>query len=188
MVLNNFFDKFIFTSQLKFKEYNFFVMDIPFAIVPTESLLGVCALDDPAINKAWYYACKSSTLQTLLPKFQAGATKGKFLELSQTFFSASGWGLFKNIQIDDTNRRATVVVSHSPWAKLLQGKVTHPICHFTRAIIGAVFSQYFGTNVEAVETECLALHPGDCTFVVKPLSEFDFTKEETQRQLSLSNF
>lgn len=185
MVLNNFFDKFIFTSQLKFKDYNFYVLDIPFVIVPVDMLQGFSAMDSPDINKAVYYAFKSSTQKMLIPKFKAGATKPKFLELSQAFFTASGWGLIHNIEIDEVNHRAIVSVSHSPIAKALQGKVQHPVDHYTRAVLAAIFSEYFETQVDAVENECLALHPGDCSFVIKPLNEFDFTKDETQRQLSL---
>ncbi len=186
MVLNNFFDKFIFTSQLRFKDSNFYVLDIPFVIVPVDILVGFSELDDPIINRAVYYAYKSSSSKRLIPKFQAGATRQKFLDLSQAFFGASGWGLSKNIQIDEVNHRAVVVVSHSPLAKCVQGHVTRPVDHYTRAILAAIYSAYFDSPVECVETECSALRPGDCTFVLKPLSEFDFTKEETQRQLSLT--
>ncbi len=186
MVLNNFFDKFIFTSQLKFKDYNFYVLDIPFVIVPVDMLLGFSEMDEPTINKAVYYAFKKSTQQRLIPKFKAGATKIKFLELAQAFFAASGWGLSKNVEIDEVNHRAIIVVSHSPLANAMQGKVKHPADHYMRAVLAAIFSEYFETQVECVESECMALHPGDCTFILKPLAEFDFTKEETQRQLSLS--
>ena len=185
MVLNNFLDRFIFTSQLKFKDYNFFVLDIPFMIVPTDILLGFSELDEPLVNKAVYYAYKKSARVRLLPKFLAGAAKPKFLELAQAFFAASGWGLPRNVQIDEVNHRAVVVVSHSPLAKSAQGKVKHPVDHCLRAVLAAIFSEYFSMDVECVETECTALHPGDCTFVLKPLNEFDFTLEETQRQLSL---
>lgn len=187
MVLNNFFDKFIFTSQLKFKEYNFFVLDIPFVIAPVDLLVGMAELDDPIVNKAIYYAGKKSARQRLIPKFSAGATKPKFLELAQAFFAASGWGLSQNVQADEANHRAVVVVSHSPFASALQGKAKHPVDHAMRAILASVFSEYFSTDVECVETECRALHPGDCTFIVKPLNEFDFSLEETQRQLSLNS-
>jgi predicted hydrocarbon binding protein len=186
MVLNNFFDKFIFTSQLKFKDYNFFVLDIPFVIVPVDILLGLSEFDDPAVNKAVYYAFKKSTQKQLIPKFKVGATKPKFLELAQTFFAASGWGMHRNVEVDEVNHRAIVVVSNSPLGKAMQGKVKHPIDHYMRAVLAAIFSEYFETSVECVESECLALHPGDCSFILKPLTEFDFTKEETQRQLSLN--
>ncbi|MDP2666352.1 MAG: 4-vinyl reductase [Candidatus Diapherotrites archaeon] len=187
MILNNFFDKFIFTSQLKFKDYNFTVLDIPFVIVPTEVLIGFSEFDDPTINKAIYYAFKKSSQKNLFPKFKVGATKTKFLDLVETFFAASGWGLPTNIQVDETNHRAVVVVSHSPLAKHLQGRVKNPVDHYYRAILAAAFSEYFGSNVECVESDCRALHPGDCTFLLKPLKEFDFTKEVTQRQLSLES-
>ncbi|MFH0969997.1 MAG: 4-vinyl reductase [Candidatus Diapherotrites archaeon] len=187
MVLNNFFDKFIFTSQLKFKDYNFYVLDIPFVIVPVDMLLGFAELDEPLINKAVYYAFKKSTRQKLIPKFKAGTTKPKFLELAQAFFMASGWGLMKNVEVDEVNHRAIVVLSFSPLANAVQGKVKHPSDHYTRAILAAIFSEYFETNVECVESECHALRPGDCTFILKPLKEFDFTKEQTQRQLSLNS-
>lgn len=186
MVLNNFFDKFIFTSQLRFKDNNFFVLDIPFVIVPVDILLGFSELDDPTINKAVYYAYKKSALKQLIPKFQAGATRQKFLDLSQAFFGASGWGISKTVQLDEANKRAVVVVTHSPLARILQGKTTHPCDHYTRAILAAIYSAYFETSVECVESECASLRPGDCTFILKPLNEFDFTKEETQRQLSLN--
>ncbi len=186
MVLNNFLDRFIVTSQLKFKEYNFFLMDIPFVIVPSEILLGLGESDIPEVNKAVYYSFKSSARKYLIPKLAAGTTKEKFLELAQAFFAGAGWGLMKNIEIDIPNKRAIVVLSYSPLAKALIGKASHPVDHYTRAIIAAIFCEYFSSDVEAVENSCRAQTSTDCTFVLKPLNEFDFTKEETQRQLSLN--
>ena len=185
MVLNNFFDKFIFTSQLKFKDYNFFVLDIPFVIQPVETLLRLFQLDDATVNKAIYYSVKKSTQESLIPKFKAGATKPKFLNLAQAFFTASGFGSMQNNQLDETTHRAVIVVSHSPFASALQGKVSHPIDHYLRGVLAAIFSEYFETPVDVVESECHSLKAGDCTFIIKPLTEFDFTKPLTQRQLSL---
>ncbi len=185
MVLNNFLDRFIFTSQLRFKDFNFFLMDIPFVIVPVDILLGLGAMDKPEINKAIYYGFKHSALTNLMPKFKVEGNKQKFLDLSQNFFAASGWGVCKNLELDETNKRALVTLSFSPLARSLQGKVQHPADHYFRGVLAAVFCAYFGENVEVVESNCRALSQTDCTFVVKPLNEFDFSKEETQRQLSL---
>ena len=185
MVLNNFLDRFIFTSQLKFKDFNFFLMDIPFAIVPVDILLGLGMMDKPEMNKAIYYSFKTSTKMNLLPKFKVDVDKHKFLDLAQNFFAASGWGVCKNLQLDEVNHRALITVSYSPLARALQGKVQHPADHYFRGVLAAVFSEFFETDVEAVETNCRAMSQTDCTFVIKPLAEFDFTKEEAQRQLNL---
>jgi hypothetical protein len=185
MVLNNFLDRFIFTSQLKFKDFNFYLMDIPFVIVPVDVLLGLGMMDNPDINKAIYYGFKQSSTKNLMPKFKVDADKHKFLDLAQNFFAASGWGVCKNLEIDETNHRALITLSFSPLARELQGKVKHPADHYFRGVIAAMFSIYFGVEVEALESNCRANSQTDCTFVIKPLPEFDFSKEETQRQLSI---
>lgn len=185
MVLNNFLDRFIFTSQLRYKDFNFYLMDIPFAIVPVDILLGLGMMDKPEMNKSIYYSFKQSTRLNLLPKFKVDVDKQKFLDLTQNFFAASGWGVCKNLQIDETAHHALITLSYSPLARALQGKMQHPADHYFRGVIAAIFSEFFQLDVDAVETNCRAISQTDCTFVIKPLAEFDFTQEETQRQLSL---
>jgi predicted hydrocarbon binding protein len=185
MVLNNFLDKFIFTSQLKFKDYNFQLLDIPFVIVPTDILLGLAERDDPEVNKIIYYTFKQSTSRLLIPKLKFGTTKQKFLQLAQEFFTASGWGLVQIVKMEEEQKMALITVEHSPITKNLKEKAKHPVDHYLRAVLAAIFSEYFETKVDCVESQCAALTPGNCAFIIKPLKDFDFSKEITQRQLSL---
>jgi len=69
-MLNNYFDKFIFTSQLKFRDSNFHLIDIPFLIFPVEilaKLLFSCSDDE---SKEIYYSVKKS-VKEFLPSLKA---------------------------------------------------------------------------------------------------------------------
>lgn len=184
-MLNRFFDKFIFTNQLVFKDYNFFVLNVPFAIVPIDLLLDLASRQNTQMDKTLYYSFKDSTRRRLIPRMALNVDREKFLNFMETFFTASGWGQIMNAEIVESQKHAIVNVSFSPLSRALQGKLGHPCDHFTRGVLAGTFSEYFGVDVEAVETACMGVNAPQCTYVIKPASEFDFSKEETQRQLEL---
>ena len=186
-MLNKFFDKFVFVNQLKFKDYNFSIVDVPFVIVPTDLLASLSLLDNVEFEKKLYYSVKDSFEKQLAPRLRLdfGLEQERFLKFSEVFFTASGFGLLQNIQVDAENKRAIVSVSSSPVAKLLKGKAKRACDHFLRGVLAGIFSSAFKTDVECVERKCLALHEGSCEFVCEPAGKIDFKTKEAQDQLEL---
>ncbi|MFH1224644.1 MAG: 4-vinyl reductase [Candidatus Diapherotrites archaeon] len=184
-MLNTFYDKFIFTGGLKYAHNNFYLMNLPFLIMPLELLSGLAARQDQHLDLEIYYCSKYSTLSGLLKQFDLdfGLHDEKALQVVEEFFTASGWGLIEHLDRDDANKRAIVVVKDSPIAHALHGKVKFPVDHFLRGVFAGLFSQVFKADMECVESKCLALNEESCHFVVKQANEFDFSKKEVRRQL-----
>ena len=186
--MNAFFDKFIFTNSLKYRNNNFFLVNIPFVICPTELLKSLVARNDEELNKDIYYSVKESTRSELLKQFDVdfGLHHGKAIKLVEDFFSASGWGLITNVDVDPENRRAIVVVDNSPFAESLRGHAHMEVNHFMRGVLAGLFSHAFGVDLDCVESECSALRGVSCKFIVQGLEHFDFSKPEFRRQLRVT--
>ena len=186
-MLNPFLDKFIYTSTLKYTHNNFYLAEVPFVLVPTDLLIGICGEEKADFDKMIYYSTKKSVLKRMLKQFDLhfGIQGEKFLYLLDDFFTASGWGEIKIINIDKKNSKALIAVSSSPIATALKGKVKNPVDHMLRAVFSAMFTHYFKTPVECVENKCFAKGDKDCEFVVKKVSEFNFSNKITRRQLKI---
>ncbi|MDP6670278.1 MAG: hypothetical protein QGI60_00485 [archaeon] len=95
-MLNSFYDKFIFTNALKYKHSNFYLLNLPFVIAPSDLFLGMLSLDDD-FSKKLYSSVKQSTKSNLIKKFRLdfGFKGEKLVNFLETYFMASGWGEIK---------------------------------------------------------------------------------------------
>jgi predicted hydrocarbon binding protein len=185
-MLNSFFDKFIFTSTLKYTHNNFYLVEIPFLIAPLESLIGLAGVQDSEFLKRIYLEVKKSTSEKLMKEFGAnfGVEQKKELELVETFFSASGWGLIQNIDVEADGKRAIIVLDNSPFAAALKGKTQFAADTFLRGALAGIFCKIFNEDIDCVEAECAAISGERCKFIIKPKTEFDFNNKVVQEQLS----
>ncbi|HLC92262.1 MAG TPA: 4-vinyl reductase [archaeon] len=185
-MLNSFYDKFIFTSGLQYTHNNFFLLNMPFTIIPIDILVGLAEMDDKDLNIKLYYSVKESVKNAVRKDFQIdfGVQGEKGLDFMQTFFSASGWGKIDRTDLDLEKCHALVSVANSPIAMNCK-KCQTPADTFLRGILAGIFSIYFKKDVECVESNCAALHANQCDFVIKPIEEFDFTKTATRGQLKV---
>lgn len=185
-MLNSFFDKFIFTSTLKYNHANFYLLDIPFLITPVETLIGLCAVQDIEFQKKIYESVKKSTAENLMKEFGTnfGGEKKKQIDLVETFFSASGWGQIQAIDLQPETKRAIIVLDNSPFVSKLKGKTQLSADVFLRGTLAGMFSKIFEDNIDCVEAECAALSGEKCKFIIKPKTEFDFANKIVQDQLS----
>ena len=186
-MLNRFYDKFIFTNALKYKHGNFFLINMPFLIIPTELLVSLSAKDDEELGKEIYYLIKDATRKNLLKQFDLdfGLKGGQAVKFIEEFFSASGWGEIKNIDLNIPKKQAIVQVKNSPIAFPLHGKVKHEADHILRGVFAGLFSKIFKTGVECVELRCAALNRDECEFIIKEQKHFDLKKKQVLRQLAL---
>ena len=149
-MLNPFLDKFIFTNSLKYRNSNFFLLNMPFLIAPTELLIALSSSEDEELNKKLYYIIKEATRTNLLKQFHLdfGIEGEKAIKLFEEFFTASGWGEIKNINLKMQEKKAIVQVKNSPISAPLHGKVKHEADHILRGIFAGLFSHIFKKNVE----------------------------------------
>ncbi|MBN2067734.1 MAG: hypothetical protein JW744_04665, partial [Candidatus Diapherotrites archaeon] len=128
-MLNSFYDKFIFTNALKYKDNNFFLMNLPFFICPNDLLVGLLESNDPEFEKSFYSHVKNSARNNLGPVFGTdfGFKGEKLVGFMERFFAASGWGLIKNVDLDFAGSRAIVKVSNSPFARQLKRGSAMPV-------------------------------------------------------------
>ena len=103
----------------------------------------------------------------------------------EKYFSASGWGLVKHLNINLSKAEALVSVSNNPFTPYLRGKVTKPIDHLHRGIIAGIFSKAFQKDVDCVEVHCSALGHRECEFVVKQQKNFKLESKNVRRQLEI---
>jgi len=162
-------------------------MQMPFSLIPNSLLVSLMVNDNPEINKALYFSVKKETRTTLLNQFGLKTeSPSERLKILQQFFTASGWGEIKNTDIDKKEKRAIVVVANSP-VSTQKGKYKKPVDHLMRGILAGMFSDLFKTNMECIETKCVALNDPSCHFIIKKAEMFDLTKKETADQIKPGN-
>lgn len=185
-MLNSFFDKFIFTSTIKYTHSNFYLVNVPFLILPVDALLGIAAVQDNEFQRKIYSAVKKSTLDNLMKDFgeTLGIDSKKEVDFVETFFTASGWGQIQNIDVQAESKRAIVVLDSSPFVAQLRGKTQISADVFLRGVLAGLFSKSFKEDVDCVEVECAALTGERCKFIIKPKTEFDFMNKVVQEQLT----
>jgi len=188
LLLNSFFDKYIFTGTLKYTHSNFFLVDVPFVIAPTNILIGLSSDDNSEFQKKIYSEVKKGTADYFLQKIvELGIDNQRQLKFVQDFFIGSGWGNIQVIDLNYDSKRAIVVVENSPFSFSLKGKTKVECDVFIRGVFAGLFSKIFNTDIDCVEVECFVLNAERCKFIVKPKSEFDFSNEIVQRQLPLED-
>jgi predicted hydrocarbon binding protein len=183
-MLNRFFDKYIMTSTLKYTHNNFYLMNIPFFIMPVDILISLSSKKDISHHKELYTLFKESTKKNFMPKFNGmGIGDKKELDFLKYFFTASGFGLVEIIDFDEESKRAIVVLNNSPFAAELKGKVDFAVDTLLRGVFAGIFSAILKEDVDCVEVECTALNDNVCKFIVKPKKEFDLEKNIVREQL-----
>ncbi len=187
-MLNTFYDKFIFTNGLRYKNNNFYLMNVPFLMIPNELLVSILAQGNPDLNRDIYYAVKDATQRVLVKQFELDFTNQtqRSIQFVEEYLTASGWGLVSLVQAAAANHRAIVSVNNSPFSLPLLGKAKTAVDHCLRGVFAALFTNAFKAEVECVESECHALKGHGCTFIIQPAEAFDFSNPSTRAQLKVT--
>ena len=185
-MLNQFFDKYIFTNTLKYTHNNFYLVNVPFVISPVDIFLSILKSPDLEFHKKMYLAIKEDTKSNFIKRFsELGITQEKELDFVRAFFIASGWGMIQIIDHDKESKRAIIVLDNSPFAAALNGKTDVPVDTFIKGVLAGLFSQIYDADIDCVESECFALGAKNCKFILKPKTEFDLSKKVVQDQLPI---
>ncbi len=185
VLLNRFYDKFIYANSLKYKHNNFFLVDLPFLMCPAHILSGLLETNNPEFEKKLYIAIRESVAKHLIPSFgtEFGFKGKKMVNFLEQYFTASGWGSIKNVDLDFDAKQAIIMVSNNPIASMIHSKAKAPADHILRGIFSGLFSRVFEEPVDCVETHCCALGESSCEFIIKKQPLFDFSDKRVRRQL-----
>lgn len=77
-----------------------------------------------------------------------------------------GWGYFELVELDPEAGRLVVQVQNSPFAEAY-GAADHSVCHLIRGVLGGLGAGIFDSEVETVETHCIAKGDLSCRFTVQ---------------------
>ena len=184
-LLNRFYDKFIYANSLKYTNNNFFLVDLPFLVCPVHLLSGLLETNDSEFEKKLYIAIRESVAKQFIPALgtEFGLRGKKLVVFLEQYFTASGWGTMKNIDLDFDAKKAIVNVANNPVTNRIHPKAKAPADHILRGVFAGLFSRVFEEPVDCVETHCCALGESDCEFIIKKQSLFDFSDKRVRRQL-----
>ncbi len=160
-------------------------MNLPFAIVPIDLLIGIASVSDELANRKIYYAVKEQVRSSLVSSFHLSGSVERTSRFLTDFFSASGIGGVRLIHLDVENHRAILMMENNPIAAAFEGRAQKPVDHLYRGVFAGVFSHLFRLDVDCVEHQCTAVNHRNCEFILKPVHEFDFAREEPREQLDL---
>jgi predicted hydrocarbon binding protein len=82
----------------------------------------------------------------------------------EIFFTQGGWGKIK-ARADFANKTAVVVIDNCATTRGIKSREVS--CHFVRGYVAGISEILFKTNVECVETRCMAKGDAYCEFRVQ---------------------
>jgi len=83
-----------------------------------------------------------------------------------------GWGKFEIIDYDEAHKRTIIKVLDSAVGTSLVNTTSKPVDHIMRGIMGGMACLIFSSDMDFVETKCIAKGDPYCEFVAKEKSEF----------------
>ncbi len=186
-MLNNFYDKFIFTNGLKFRHNNFFLINLPFLVMPVEMLSVLLSSEDEQFQKKLYSLVKQSVKNNLMKDMalEFGFKGDRLVNFLKDYFSSSGWGTIQVMDMNFSKSEAIVSVSDNPFVPFLASLAKKPVDSIFRGIFAGIFSKAFEKEVECIETHCSAIGAKECEFIIKPLNDFDLGNKATREQLEI---
>ncbi len=103
-------------------------------------------------------------------KVKNGRMKGSFKEdfdAATTAMRIGGWGILKWEGEEGEGKHSGIMTAtDSLVGSYAKGKMDSPSDHILRGLIAGAASVVFGTEIDAVETECIAVGSPACRFVI----------------------
>ncbi|MFQ5942659.1 MAG: V4R domain-containing protein [Anaerolineales bacterium] len=95
-----------------------------------------------------------------------GLTNAEAVDFMCRMGGEIGWGRFRVIELDETERRLVVEVKHSPFAEGYDEPSHNGVCHLTRGVLSGLATGLFGVEVGSSEEQCLAKGDALCRFEI----------------------
>ncbi len=86
-------------------------------------------------------------------------------------YAAGGWGVFKLVEVDFDRGVAVVNAFDNFECTLHRGEGGEPYSQYVRGDLAGLFSEVFGSKVDAVETQCIVQGAPFCRFEIAPAAK-----------------
>jgi len=183
-MLNRFFDKFIFTNNLKFVHNNFYLANEPFIISPLAVFASLMTAKDEEFCRKLYYDVKQNTKEQIKKSSQIEfKNKDELLSFWIEYLSYSGWGHLHVVNSNYKEKQAIVSLVDNPFTAIIKNP-TENADHIMRGMLAAIFSNVFDDDIDCVETKCSLNNEKECHFILKKQDSFDYSKPETRKQIN----
>jgi predicted hydrocarbon binding protein len=100
----------------------------------------------------------------------------------------AGWGIVEIIEDNPLKKIIIFKLKDSAIAKTIlknYGKSKTPVDYSFRGMIAGTFSVLYKTDMDCIETKCLAMGDSICEFVVKEKSKINFKDEKIRQQFDI---
>lgn len=174
-MLNNFYAKFHVTNNLKFKDNQLVLINLPLAIFPVGLFKEIALSEDDEMHRKIYELIKNSC-KDFAGKFKKehGFNDKQIRNFLMDLFTNSGFGKIELVRQDDEKRLYEISVQNNPFAEQVRFKSKKPVDHIMRGILAGVMSVYTEQDIDCVETNCVGVNKNYCTFIAKKRKDFDF--------------
>jgi predicted hydrocarbon binding protein len=99
----------------------------------------------------------------------------------------AGWGTVKIMADKPSEKFLIFRLEDSAVGKTIlrnYGKSKIPVDYSFRGMLAGTFSVLFNTNMDCIETKCIAMGNSICEFVVREKTKIDFKDEKTRQQFT----
>lgn len=187
----NLFDLFKFSKTLTSTDGKLLLMNTPINIIPTAIL---CELQKGMIQalgfeKAYqqiYETTKqgSVTYNKDFIKFHGFQEKRKIVDWQWKIVTFSGWGKWQIIHLDLKENTLAAKFEESPFAKEY-GKSKYPVDIIPVAFSAGGIAACFGTDLDCIETKCMAMGDPFCEIFIGPPKMIEEKKQALWRKWQL---
>jgi len=158
--------KLLLRKQITFENGSINILGQPFLMMPSR-VISLLFKATPENRKTMYYFCKASGAEfgTALQN-NFNLKKDSLRKIGQDIFNIAGWGSLNFYKLDYETNTANVRLFKSTVANQFQSK--DPIDHTARGFFAGFATIVFDTDVDCIETSCLATGKDHCEFIVAP--------------------
>ena len=158
------------SKQISFNEGKISLLGQRFVILPADSLIYYVL----KINKDVKFISKlyNSAKQTVAKGFGVDVGRNysfSFGDYTNWFVEIAkfgGWGIIKWEELEKESHKGVISIENSPIGVSLKGKVNSPCDHIIRGFIAGGASSAFKSDVDVIETECIATGSTKCILVI----------------------
>lgn len=172
-------------KQLTFEEGAIQLFGQYGGMLPIENLVGMQKLIDNAKEEYGLYLVSKDVgkkwIKAILNAHKMDKIKDQ-AKWGENTFTLAGLGKMKVSHWDAEKKEMIYKIENSRIAEEY-GNVGRAVDHIARGWFAGAACIFFGADVDAVETKCIAKGDKYCEFIIKPKKDFDFTVPIVSEQL-----
>ena len=168
-----FFEKMMLTKKLRFLDGRIELFGERFAIVGEFISTHIMEISDEPKAIANIYRCSKESFfhffKNVGSEYEFAETD--YLKWGLDIYKFSGWGVVEYEMVDKEGKKLVVSVSDSPTGIFMKGKTNLACDHIIRGMLAGGSKAAFNSEIECLETKCIAIGDKICQFVVGPADE-----------------